>query len=116
MDKALDFASISFGFLLAVLALLLQSTGPGMQRITTGGKFPELIKYNKKVVIASALLALFALLYLSFNMHDISACALKDCASIKKYVDAFSLSLLVYQVSELFLFLGLFYEIIKQTD
>jgi len=29
MDKAIDFSSISFGFILAVLALLIQSTSSG---------------------------------------------------------------------------------------
>lgn len=70
MDKAIDFSSLSFGFLLAVLALLLQITSPAMQRIIESNRFEELINLNKKAVIASAILSILALLYIALKLQD----------------------------------------------
>ena len=70
MDKSIDFSSISFGFLLAVLTLLLQNTGPAMQRIIKAGRLKDLINSNKKAVISSAILAFTALIFIGFKLND----------------------------------------------
>ena len=50
MDKAIDISSISFGFLLTVLAILLQGNNPALIRIKGNGKFEDLVSLNKKAV------------------------------------------------------------------
>lgn len=112
MDKAIDFSSISFGFLLAVLALLLQNTGPALKRIIEAGKFKELIKANKRAVIASAILSLIALIYLSLHMYDSKEIILGT--SVELICSSICLLVFAFQVFELILFLDLFYFIIKQ--
>ncbi|GAA4917447.1 hypothetical protein [Mucilaginibacter defluvii] len=112
-DKAIDISSISFGFLLAVLALLLQSDTPSIQRIKQGGRFNELINFNKKAVVASALLAIIALLYLSFKVAIIHSSIYICGISIHEFIDCVILAVFTFQVIEVYLFLDLFYTIIK---
>lgn len=113
-DKAIDFSSISFGFLLAVLALLIQSDTPALNIIKINGRFNELISLNKKAVIASAFLVVVALIYVSFKI-DVS---FKDYClyhnfHLKKIADSLVLAIFIYQATEVYYFLDLFYIIIK---
>ncbi len=114
MDKSIDLSSISFGFLLAVLALLLQGDNPGLNRIKESGNFPSLVLLNKKAVLASGLLIIVALLYLSLGCNKI-VLTLFDI-EIRKVVDSISLGVLIYQLAMVFSFLDIFYYIIKQES
>lgn len=112
MDKSVDLASISFGFLLAVLALLLQANNPALARIKDSGQFSSLINLNKKAVLASGLLLIIALTHIGLDLSS-----LKDYLfeiSAIKLINSVCLSLLVYQLIIVYLFLDIFYFIAKQ--
>lgn len=49
-----------FGFLLAILAILLQLKGPVMNRIKKWNRFSELVSYSKSAVMSCALTLMFA--------------------------------------------------------
>jgi len=111
-DKSIDLASISFGFLLAVLALLIQGNNPALERIKASGKFPQLIVLNKKAVMASGWLVIASFLYAGFKLDEtiVQFFQLK-CNDL---INSAFLSLLVYQLSLVFSFIDIFYFIIKQ--
>lgn len=114
MDKSIDISSISFGFLLAVLALLLQSDTPAITRIKESGRFGELINFNKKAVIASALLAITGLIYVSLKVAtDYSHINLYQTVNLRHLIDCIGLGVFTFQIIEVFLFLDLFYFVIK---
>ncbi|WP_379090707.1 hypothetical protein [Pedobacter sp. UC225_65] len=109
-DKAIDVSSISFGFLLAVLALLLQTQTPKLDRIKSAGKFGELVGLNRRAVISSSIVAIVSLLYVSINLgltnfqHNIN---------ISILFDSFILITAIYLVIVVYQFLDLFYFLIK---
>lgn len=116
MDKAMDFSSLSFGFLLAVLALLLQSDSPALKRINDSDKFQELINLNKKAVMASAILAITALFYIALKLHEAKEVIFWNMIDCHKFSDSLSIGIFTFQIVELFLFLDIFYFIVKQKE
>lgn len=114
VDKAIDISSISFGFLLAVLALLLQTNNSKIERIKVAGRFSELISFNKKAVSASALLAIISLFYVSSNLQTYN-CQLANFSTLSctSIADLVFFAVFAYQISVVYLFLDLFYFIIK---
>lgn len=114
MDKSIDISSISFGFLLAVLALLLQGDNPGLNRIKESGNFSALVILNKKAVLASGLLIIIALLYLGLGCNKIEL--IQFNIEIRRLIDSICLAVLIYQLSIVFSFLDIFYYIIKQES
>lgn len=107
VDKLIDYSSISFGFLLAVLAILLQSNTASINKIKEANKFNDLIFYNKKSVVSSLVLAIFCILYLALNLYKPSTCILNDIVS------TLLLTVAIYQIIEVIIFLDLFYVLIK---
>jgi hypothetical protein len=61
ISKVVDISFIFFGFLLTVLALILQSTAEVKSTLL----FDNLIRYNKRVVIVATLLGFYSLLYVA---------------------------------------------------
>jgi len=117
MDKTISFSSISFGFLLTVLSLLLQSNSPAINRIKASGRFDELINFNKKAVISSALLVFCALLYIGFRPdNQCDRIILKYIVNVRTIADTIALMIFIYQATEVYLFLDLFYVIIKEKN
>jgi hypothetical protein len=111
-DKSIDLASISFGFLLAVLALLIQGNNPALERIKKSGQFPHLIMLNKKAVLASGLLVVISFLYLGFKLDKTTIEYVKfDCNNL---INSAFLGVLIYQLLVVFSFIDIFYFIIKQ--
>ena len=114
VDKAIDISSISFGFLLAVLALLLQTNNSKIEKIKLAGRFSELISFNKKAVTASALLAIISLFYVSLNLQIYNYQLLNFCSlSYTSIADLVFFAVFTYQIAVVYLFLDLFYFIIK---
>jgi uncharacterized membrane protein (DUF485 family) len=113
MDKAIDFASISFGFLLAVLALIIQSDSPALQRIIESERFKELIGLNKRAVLSSALLCFTALIYIGFKISE-TQINISGNVKLHHVGDSLCLAIFIYQITEVLLFLDIFYTIIKQ--
>lgn len=114
VDKSIDLSSISFGFLLAVLALLLQGDNGVINRIRASGKFKDLINLNKKAVLASGFLVVFALVYIALNLDEIRKHL--EYVIIMRVADSFFLAVLIYQLLVVLFFLDIFYFIIKQDD
>jgi len=114
MEKSIDIASISFGFLLAVLALLIQGENAALTRIKASGTYPKLIILNKKAVLASGLLVILSLLYLGFKLDklDLEAMSL----NLSEVLNSLVISVLIYQLAVVFSFLDIFYYIIKQES
>ncbi len=61
ISKSVDISFILFGFLLTVLALIIQST----KEIKDRNLYSRLIDYNKRIVYLSITLGFYSLLYLS---------------------------------------------------
>ena len=66
ISVTINITGILFGFLLTVLALLLQSDSKSLKLIKVYGRFGELIKFNKSAVYASALSLILSLIFLIF--------------------------------------------------
>jgi hypothetical protein len=109
-DKAIDVSSISFGFLLAVLALLLQTQTPKLDRIKSAGKFGELVGLNRRAVVSSSIVAIVSLLYVSVN---IGLTNFQYNINIAILFDSFILVTAIYLVIVVYQFLDLFYFLIK---
>lgn len=112
MDKSIDLASISFGFLLAVLALLLQGDSPAINRVKDSGNYPTLIELNRKAVLVSGLLVIISLIYLGTAAHE-------HVYSIQGYelnntLNSLALGIIIYQLAMVLSFIDIFYFIIKQ--
>ncbi len=115
VEKAIDISSISFGFLLAVLALLMQSETTGIKRIKEAGRFSELIAYNKKSVMASAVLAVMCLIYVSLDIPEsYKQHLLFGSTTIGLIWDSIVFGFFAFQIMSVYLFLDLFYFIVKQ--
>ncbi|MFD2966289.1 hypothetical protein [Sphingobacterium bambusae] len=69
-DKAVDYSSISFGFLLTVLAILLQTQTKAISATKGAGRFGDLILANKKGAVASIILVFISIGYLSINSES----------------------------------------------
>lgn len=113
VDKAVDYSSISFGFLLTVLAILLQSNTKAIIRIKHANRFNDLIKANKKGVIASLSLVFISIFYLSVSSSEIINMIVYDDLSIKLLFNSIFLSVFAYQFIEVVLFLEVFYIAIR---
>lgn len=114
VDKAIDISSISFGFLLAVLALLVQTSNSKIERIKVAGRFSELITFNKKAVMASALLAIISLIYVGLNLQtNNNQGYIFESLSFKLFADIVFFAIFIYQIAVVYLFLDLFYFIMK---
>lgn len=113
VDKTVDYSSIGFGFLLTVLAILLQSQTKALLAIKNAGRFNDLINANKKGVIASLILVFISIVYLALTRADLFNLILYKEFSIKQLTDSAFLSILVYQLVEVVLFLEIFYIAIK---
>lgn len=63
-ESVLTLSGISFGFLITVLSLLLQTTNRSLKMLKELDKFDLLISYNKQAVYNSALTMIFSLVLL----------------------------------------------------
>ncbi|UKJ07920.1 hypothetical protein [Solitalea lacus] len=106
LDKSIDFSAICFGFLIAVLTLILQSDSSSVKKLKEFNKFNDLIKYNKIAVLLSAIVSVAAILLLSTKGMIESFCL------VKTILYNLLIFLLSWQVIEVFKFLRLFYLII----
>ncbi len=113
VDKAIDYSSISFGFLLTVLAILLQAQTGALKAIKEAGRFNDLISFNKKGVVSSLVLAIYAIVYISLGIEK-SNLQLLSVISPRDFLDNIFIFILMYQLIQIILFLDLFYEIINE--
>ena len=114
VDKAVDYSSISFGFLLTVLAILLQTQTKAISAIKHAGRFGDLIQANKKGVVASIILVFMSIGYLSIKNESNIAMPLFCELSALNIINSFYLAVFLYQFVEVILFLEIFYLAIKE--
>lgn len=91
-----------FGFLLAILAIVLQLKGTVIDRIKRYNRFPDLINYNKASVAGCALTLVFATMLILFDKW-------MCCAPVV----ALWIGLLVYNILSTYRFVSIFYVIAK---
>ncbi len=106
-DKVLSFSSTLFGFLLAVLTLIIQSSSKTIENMKKNKSYSRLISYNKSIVYISGLLSLLSLIFLSIN----DTCLSKYYQFLLLYSSVcigFSIALVVDTI----IFLHIFYSII----
>jgi hypothetical protein len=106
-DKSIDVGGISFGFLLTVLTLLIQTENSVIKNLKKGNRFSELISFNKEVVICSILLFSFSLFLLIYGGE-----ALKLNCIFSKLCVSIYFSIVTLTANKVFIFLRVFYSII----
>ncbi len=102
ISKIVDISFIIFGFLLTILALIIQSNSG----IKSRAIYPRLVLYNKRIIFVSLFLGLFSLIYSNvFNELATLDPKLKECV-----VSGF-IFFLVWLIIDLINFLNIFYKI-----
>jgi hypothetical protein len=81
LDKVISISSTLFGFLLAILTLILQGNSPTVTAMKRHGSYNRLINFNKSTVISALITCVLSLL-LTFCSSLISPEMLNYIASI----------------------------------
>lgn len=104
LDKVISISSTLFGFLLAILTLILQGNSPTVTAMKRHGSYNRLINFNKSTVISALITCVLSLL-LTFCSSLISSEMLNFVASI-------NLGIFVSIVVNTLLFTLIFYRIV----
>lgn len=109
-----------FGFLLTLLGIILQGTGPVINHMRESTKiFNRFINYNKKVVLLSFVMTLLALLagYVSYDwLHSLISSINPNWTIIVRRVSISALTFgSIWLVVDLTIFVRLFYLLIKRS-
>ena len=67
LGNILTIGGILFGFLLTVLAIVLQMDSPNIKELKKVGRFHELVSYNKQAVLAILIMMIFTVVLLISN-------------------------------------------------
>ncbi|MGV3630305.1 MAG: hypothetical protein ACO1O6_03825 [Bacteroidota bacterium] len=102
ISKIVDISFIIFGFLLTILALIIQSSTD----IKSRQIYPRLIMYNKRIIFVSLILGFYSLIY--SNIFNELRTLDQDIKEI--FVSVFIL-LLIWLIIDLIIFLNIFYKI-----
>lgn len=107
LDKIISITSTLFGFLLAVLTLLLQSNSPTVEKMKKHGSFLKLIYLNKTTVLVSLINCILSF-FLYFGMKLKS----EKSENLLNFLSSLNFSLLSFVLINTLLFTLLFYQII----
>lgn len=105
ISKFIDISFIIFGFLLTVLALILQSA----QEIRNRKLYPRLIRFNKRIVYISILSGFYSLLYSSI-FASISK------SDLKVYYVSIFIVLFIWAILDLLHFIRIFYKLAEDNQ
>lgn len=111
LDKTISITSTLFGFLLAILTLLIQSNSSTIEKMKKHGSFVKLIYLNKITVLASIINCILSF-FLYFCLNLIS----NKSELLLKILTCLNLSLLTFVLTNTFLFTILFYQIIISDE
>ncbi len=111
LDKIISITSTLFGFLLAVLTLLLQSSSVTIEKMKKHGSFLKLIYLNKLIVLTSIINCILSF-FLFFSMKLIC----EKSEKILKILTSLNFSLLSFVLINTLLFTILFYQIIISDE
>lgn len=111
LNTCINISGIIFGFLLTVLALLLQSESKAILLIKQYGRFGQLIQYNKIAVYSAALtLILSFLLLITFDL-TITQRFWEIFVEVSKYIWVFIVFSLM---TKTYRYIDIFYTLIKE--
>lgn len=106
-DKVIAITTTLFGFLLAVLTLIIQSNSPTVTMMKKHGSYKRLINYNKTIVLLSAVVCFFSLVLLLGREKLIT-----DYLETLKYMGLMNFFLFAWTCFDTFVFVLIFYKII----
>ncbi|MDL2142240.1 hypothetical protein QQY79_06875 [Flavobacterium tructae] len=107
LDKVISISSTLFGFLLAILTLILQGNSPTVSAMKRHGSYNRLINFNKSTVI-SALITCTLSLLLSFCSSVINLIS----PEMLNFVASLNLGIFAYIIINTLLFTLIFYKIV----
>jgi hypothetical protein len=108
-DKAIDVGGILFGFLLTVLTLLIQTNSAVIKQLKNGGRFKDLISYNKEAVFCSVLLFSYSFLLLIYAEYIV----VYTSFFVDKIAYGLFASIVLITVLKTYKFTKIFYKIIS---
>ncbi|MDD2635943.1 MAG: hypothetical protein PHW82_10630 [Bacteroidales bacterium] len=105
ISKSIDISFIIFGFLLTVLALILQTT----KKIRNRNLYPRLIRFNKRIAYLSLTAGFYSLIYSSV-FSSISTTIYKE------YFVSIYIFVFVWIIIDLILFIRIFYKLAEEDE
>lgn len=111
LDKIISITTTLFGFLLAILTLIIQSNSSTINKMKKHGSFKRLILLNKLIVITSIINCIYSLLLLfaKENLENKSLTALKIFSSI-------NVGIFTFVIINTMIFTIIFYRIILEDE
>jgi len=111
LDKIISITTTLFGFLLAILTLIIQSNSSTINKMKKHGSFKRLILLNKLTVITSIINCICSLLLLfaKENLENKSLTALKIFSSI-------NVGIFTFVIINTMIFTIIFYRIILEDE
>jgi len=106
-DKLITICTTLFGFLLTVLTLIIQSNSQTILNMKNHGSYLRLIKFNKTIVILSAVVCILSLL-----IYFVNDKFEKVHGGYVKYSSLLNLFLFVWMLLDTLIFVLIFYKII----
>lgn len=111
LDKIISITTTLFGFLLAILTLIIQSNSSTINKMKKHGSFKRLILLNKVTVITSIINCIYSLflLFTKEILENKSLTALKIFSSI-------NIGIFTYVILNTMIFTIIFYKIILEDE
>lgn len=111
LDKIISITTTLFGFLLAILTLIIQSNSSTINKMKKHGSFKRLILLNKLIVITSIINCIYSLLLLfaKENLENKSLTPLKIFSSI-------NVGIFTFVIINTMIFTIIFYRIILEDE
>lgn len=107
LENIVSISSTLFGFLLAVLTLIIQSESDTVSKMKKHGSFSRLIYLNKRTVLASVINCI-----LSFSLSISKEILFKSNIFLLKITESLNVGIFVFVVSNTLIFTVIFYRII----
>jgi hypothetical protein len=110
-DKVIGITTTLFGFLLAVLTLIVQSNSTIIQEMRAFGSYNRLISFNKKIVVLSAIICLVSLILLLTREQLV-----KDSPDLLKWFSSVNFLLFMWTCFDTLIFILIFYKLISSEN
>lgn len=111
LDKIISITTTLFGFLLAILTLIIQSNSPTINKMKSHGSFKRLILLNKMTVLTSIINCIYSLI-LSFSVKIIEI----KSFTLLKILTTLNVGIFSFVIVNTLLFTIIFYRIILEDE
>jgi len=111
LDKIISITTTLFGFLLAILTLIIQSNSSTITKMKNHGSFKRLILLNKSTVLTSIINCIYSLI-LAFSIELIEIKSL----ILLKIATTINVGIFSFVLVNTFLFTIIFYRIILEDE